>query len=160
MIWRSTAISNAFAGRACYGDLGGDNRVKLQFVELGTMDRYEALKATILNRADGEVDSLRFRFEDIWGSKQVSNPNFREGVIPYIGTYNQRSEWYVYKPTVADFKQLGKTVGAYLDVFTDRSAGRQNEQARDSVVKKLREAKQAPTAPKPKTARNKSEPEL
>lgn len=31
---------------------------------------------------------------------------------------------------------------------------------KESVVKKLREAKQAPTAPKPKTARNKSEPEL
>lgn len=37
-------LSNpVFAGRACYGDLGGDNRVKLQFVTTGYADHYEAL---------------------------------------------------------------------------------------------------------------------
>ena len=47
-------ISNpVFAGRACYGDLGGDNRVKLQFVTLGYADHYEALKATVLNIRHG-----------------------------------------------------------------------------------------------------------
>ena len=156
-------ISNpVFAGRACYGDLGGDNRVKLQFVELGTMDRYEALKATVLNRAEGEVDTLLFRFADIWGKKQVSNPNFRDGVIPYIWTYNGKSEWYVYRPTDADFKQLGKTVGGYLGVFTvhDRVPEKAREQADNSVVKKLREAKQTPAAPKDKPGRGKSGPEL
>jgi len=44
-----------FAGRACYGDLGGDNRVKLQFVTLGHADHYVALKATVLMRSHDAV---------------------------------------------------------------------------------------------------------
>ena len=39
-----------FAGRASFGDLGSDNRIKLQFVTTGTAYHYEALEATILNR--------------------------------------------------------------------------------------------------------------
>lgn len=155
------AVSNpVFAGRACYGDLGGDNRVKLQFITTGHADHYGTLKATVLNRTDGEVDTLLFRFSDIWGSKRVSNPNFREGVTPHIWTDGSESEWYVYQPTAADFKQLAGTVSAYLDVFTDRSCARQTERAPDSVVKKLREDRQKPSAPKKAPGHKKSGPEL
>jgi hypothetical protein len=150
-----------FAGRACYGDLGGDNRVKLQFVTLGHSDHYEALEATILNRGEGKVDGLLLRFEDIWGAKQVSNPNFREGVIPYIWTYNGKSEWYVYKPTDADIKQLAAEVGAYISVFADRSLVPDRAQIgeRESVVQRLRDAKSPPTTQKDKSGRKKHDPE-
>jgi hypothetical protein len=156
-------INPTFAGRVCYGDLGGDNCVKLQFVTLGHADHYAALKATILNRADGEIDALLFRFEDTWGKKQVSNPNFREGIIPYIWTSDRKSEWYVYNPTDADIKQLAAEVGAYLGVFTDRS--RIPEQARgqgekESVIKTIREAKQNPAPRKEAPARKKQGQEL
>lgn len=146
------------AGRALYGDLGGDNRVKLQFVTMRTYESYEALQATVLNRNDGKVDSLRFHFDDVWGKKFDLD---RNRGVPHIWTYNGKSEWYAYQPTNADFQQLGRAVGAYLDVFTDRSALRQNEQEKDSgsVVKKIREAKQNP-APKKAASRNKTEPEL
>ena len=73
-----------FAGRACYLDLGGDNRAKLIFTTMGHADHYEALKVTVLNRMDGEVDALVFRFGDIWGAKPVRNPNFPSGVKPHI----------------------------------------------------------------------------
>lgn len=79
-------VSNpVFAGRACYADLGGDNRVKLQFVTVGYADHYEALKAMVLNRADGEVDALLFRFSDVWGKKQDTS---HLGGVPHIWTYN------------------------------------------------------------------------
>ena len=116
-------VSNpVFAGRACYGDLGGDNRVKLQFVTMGYADNYEALKATILNRTDGEVDVNTFRFADIWGKKKVSNPNYSDGFIPHIYSNGLKVDWPVYKPTDADFKQLADSVSAYVNVFADRSA--------------------------------------
>jgi len=146
-----------FAGRACYGDLGGDNRVKLQFVTLGHADHYVALKATVLNRAEGEVDTLLFRFGDIWGKKMNTVYHDR---IPHIWTDDGKSEWYDYQPTGADYKQLGKAVGAYLDVFTVRSAVLQKEQAQDSVMKKLRDAQQKPPTPKTAPARKESVPEL
>jgi len=156
-------INPTFAGRACYGDLGGDNRVKLQFVTLGHADHYAALKATVLNRTDGEVDTLLLRFEDTWGKKQVSNPNFKSGIIPYIWTSNRESEWYVYRPTDADVKQLAAELGAYLDVFIDRS--RIPEKARgqgekESVLKTIRESKQNPAPRKEASSRKKPGQEL
>jgi hypothetical protein len=142
-----TGLQNpVFAGRSCYGDLGGDNRVKLQFVTLGHADHYEALKATVLNRAEGEVDTLLFRFDDMWGKKQVSNPNFREGVIPYIWTSDRESDWYVYRPTDADFRQLAQAVSAYIGVFADRSLASEKTRTdeKESVIGRIREAKKNP----------------
>jgi hypothetical protein len=153
-------INPTFAGRACYGDLGGDNRVKLQFVTLGYADHYSALKATILNRTEGEVDTLLLRFEDTWGKKQVSNTNFKNGIIPYIWTSDRKSEWYVYRPTDADIKQLAAELGAYLDVFIDRSVIPEKSQGKESVMKTIRDAKQNPTPRKDASVRKKSDPEL
>ena len=110
-----------FVGRACYGDLGGDNRIKLQFVTNGHADHYDTLKATVLNRLNGKVDCIKFQLEDTWSKKQVSNPSFREGLVPHIWTNNGKSAWYAYKPTDADMKKLAAEIGAYLAVFTDHS---------------------------------------
>jgi len=142
-------INPVFAGRACYGDLGGDNRVKLQFATMGVMDHYEAIKATVLSRSDGEVDTLVFHFEDVWGRKPVSNPNFKDGVKPYIWKNNNKYEWYAYYPTDADIRKLAAAVGAYLGVFIDRSriAEKEKEQISEegSVIKTIRKAKRNPT---------------
>ncbi len=137
-----------FAGRACYCDLGEDNRARLEFVTLGYADHYEALQATILNRAEGKVDSLLFRFSDIWGKKQVTNPNFRDGVIPYIWSDGRKTDWYVYHPNDADYKQLAASVGAYLDVFTAKDLTAEKARAqpdgKESVIGQLRESKRSP----------------
>ena len=65
-----------FVGRACYVRLSDMNRAKIQFTTCGTADHYEALQMTILNRSDGQVDTLRLRFKDVLGTKAVpNNPN-------------------------------------------------------------------------------------
>lgn len=104
-------------GSACYGRLSDDLRVKLQFATLGTSGKYEGIKATILNRREGTVDQAVFRFSDVLGVKQVSNPNFPKGIIPYAWTYDGKTEWYVYHPSQADYKQLGGAVEEYCSVF-------------------------------------------
>jgi len=117
-------LSNpVFAGRACYSDLGGNILVKLQFVEEYRADYYSALKATIINRTEGEVDALLFRFVDIWGRK--INPDSQDGITPHINVYGSRKSgftmhWYVYYPNEADFRQLAALVDAYIDVFTGK----------------------------------------
>ena len=153
-----------FTGRACYADLGGDNRGKIQFVTQGTHEKYEALEVKILNRSEGEVDAVLFRFADIWGKKQVSNPNFQDGIIPHIATYNEKSEWYVYRPTDADIKQLTAGVGAYLDLFTDHSLIPEKAQGKvgekESVIKAIRDSKLKPAPRKDASVHKKSEQEL
>jgi hypothetical protein len=151
IVFEGIGISKpTFAGRACYGDLGADNRVKLRFIELSTHHHYEALEATVLSRTGGAVDSIRIRFSDIWGKKKVGNPYYSNGIIPYIWTCDGKTDWHIYHPNKADYKQLAKEVRAYLDVFIDRSAikGRKAEK-KASVRKKLREAEKNPAPPKP-----------
>ena len=148
-----------FAGRACYADLGGDNRMKLEFATGMVADHYSTLRATILNRSEGVVDISLFRFSDVWGKKQVDNRNFQSGIIPYIWTYQGKSEWYVYQPNNTDFKQLAAEVSGYIGVFSvhDRVPERKEP---ESVVGKIREQTKAPSDAPPKTKRKKAEQEL
>jgi hypothetical protein len=150
-----------FAGRACYGDLGGQNRAKMQFITTGIADHYSTLAVDILNRTDGKVDSLLFRFEDVWGKKPTSNPNFRDGVIPHIWTDGLKSDWYVYKPTPADFEQLANAVSNYLSVFMERETGREQEKSAFDMAlnrgKEKSEAHKAHKGQEPTNPKNKQE---
>ena len=115
-----TAISDKrFVGRAFFGRLTDNLRVRVDFVTMGTADHYEALKATVINRNDGQVDALTLRFSDLLGRKVVSNPNFREGISPYIWKYGDKIEWYVYTPTKADYDQISEAINDYLDVYRE-----------------------------------------
>ena len=142
-----------FAGRACYGDLGGDIRVKLQFVSMASTEHFGALKNTILNSVSGEIDTNIIRFADIWVKKQVSNLNFGKGVNPHIWTCDGKSEWYVYQPTDADFKQLATVVSAYLSVFTDHSFAQEKKRGRTT---NQRSAEKKPIADRLATGKQKA----
>lgn len=109
----------AFVGRACYVRLNEMNRAKIQFTTCGTADRYQALQMTILNRNDGQVDTLRLRFADLLGKGQVSNPYIQQSG-PYAWTYNGKTEWYAYHPNDRDYRQLADAVSGYLDVFQEQ----------------------------------------
>lgn len=113
-----TALSDKrFVGRACFGRLTDSLRVRMEFVTQGVADHYTAIKATIINRNDGPVDSLTLQFSDLLGKKTVSNPNFKNGVFPHIWNGGDRTEWYVYKPTKADYEQISDALNDYLDMF-------------------------------------------
>ena len=51
-----------FVGRACYVRLDEMNRAKIQFVTTGIANQYSALRLTVLNRQEGDVDNLCFAF--------------------------------------------------------------------------------------------------
>lgn len=109
-----------YVGRAAYVRLSDMNRAKIWFTTCGISSHYEALQMAILNRCDGQVDSLRLRFADILGVKQVTNPNFREGISPHIWDDHGKPHWYVYHPSSRDYHQLSDAVGEYLSVFQEQ----------------------------------------
>lgn len=114
--------SPKFVGRACLGDLGGDLRVRAQFITGIIANQYNALKIVVLNRTDGPVDTLVLKFDDVWGKKAVpGNPNFRSGVNPHIWDDKGEVEWYAFRPTAADYDALRRTVGDYLEMFRERA---------------------------------------
>ena len=106
-------------GHTCYGQLGGDLRVRAEFVSLNVYQQYNALRLTILNRTDGKVDQLTLPFSAVWGRKRVNNPNFPRGVIPHIWVDSGKAEWYAYKPNAADMDRLRSVCRDYLDVFRE-----------------------------------------
>ena len=120
----------AYVGRACYVRLSEMNRAKIQFVTGMIGSQYNALQITILNRNEGQVDTLRLRFSDLLGMKMTTDPNFRSGVEPHIWDDSGKVGWYVYHPTRQDYEALSTAVSDYLDVFQDmsQSAGQAWEQ--------------------------------
>jgi len=111
-----------FAGQVCMGTLNNGLRVRAQFVSPQIAEHYDALKITVLNHTDGPVDALSLKLDDIWGKKPVpGNPNFKDGVSPYIGVYNGKTSWYTYQPTQADRKQLLEAVKQYLEPFREQT---------------------------------------
>ncbi|WP_325213496.1 DUF7768 domain-containing protein [Oscillibacter sp.] len=125
----SDAISApSFAGRACLGTLGKNLRVRAEFVTTGMADHYNALKIKVLNRTEGEVDTLLLRFQDVWGKKPVpGNPNFRSGVSPHIWICDGKPEWYVWSPAPADRERLLQQVRQYLEPFRERTPERRRD---------------------------------
>ena len=109
-----------YVGRACYVRLSDMNRAKIQFVTGIVANQYNALQMTILNRSEGQVDTLRLHFSDLLGTKATSNLNFRNGVDPHIWDDYGKVDWYVYHPTRQDYKILSDAVSEYLDVFQDK----------------------------------------
>lgn len=109
-----------FVGRAAYIRLSDMNRAKIQFVTCGTADRYEAIQMTILNRNDGQIDTLRLRFSDIWGKGQIDNPYVKQSG-PYAWTYNGKTAWYAYHPNSRDYQVLANEVSKYLEVFQEQT---------------------------------------
>lgn len=98
------------------------NRAKIQFVTGSVANQYNALQLTILNRSEGQVDTLRLRFSDLLGTKATSNPNFRNGVDPHIWDDYGKVDWYVYHPTRQDYEKLSNAVSDYLEVLPISSA--------------------------------------
>ena len=108
-----------YVGRMCYGTIGGDLRARVEFVTLGVSDHYAGIKASVINRKEGVVDSILLRFSDIWGKPKVSNPNFKEGVNPHIWTDSGKSDWYVFRPGAAEYQKVADTLENYMSVFQD-----------------------------------------
>ena len=115
------------SGRACFGTLGKDLRVRVQFVTTKMADHYDALRLTVLNRTDGPVDTLTLKLKDLLGMKRVpGNPNFQNGVSPYIWDDHGDVDWYAFRPTFADYQKIQEAVGNYLEMFREREAVREN----------------------------------
>jgi len=130
LVNKQSPISDAsFGGRTCIGRLGVNN-VKLEFVELGTHERYEGIKATVINRDKWRIDCNIFRFAEILG-KNVTKHNINNN-MPYVWERdNGIYEWYSYKPTAADYAVVANEVNSYLERFMEQQQQPMEEKAKN-----------------------------
>ena len=112
----------AFVGRACVGGLDAGRQVRAEFVTMGHADHYEALRVTLLDNDLGVVDKLTLRLEDVWGKKAIpNNPYLKSGVTPHIWVNGNKTDWYAYHPTPADYQMLQQATSDYLSAFRERT---------------------------------------
>ncbi|MEG0724391.1 MAG: hypothetical protein RR419_09275 [Akkermansia sp.] len=107
-----------FVGRACYGTLGNSTRVKLEFVTNGTHEHYVGIRASVLDKTDGKLDSVSLWFADAM-QKKISTCGHQSS--PYVWTYNGKTEWYAYQPTKADYAKITEAVKEYADLFREQT---------------------------------------
>lgn len=103
-----------YVGRACFVNLGIENKAKLQFVTGGVADQYEALKMTVLNRREGDIDNTLLRFSELFACKGKSRT-----FCPSFCDYGNGPAWHLYDPTQEDYAALRNSISRYLDVFQD-----------------------------------------
>lgn len=95
--------------RTAFVKMSDDRRARVEFVTLGVADNYTAVRVTILNKKEGEVDCQLLRFADYF------TKNAR-GQRPHIWVYGDKVEWYA-QPAAAEWIALAKAVGDYVSVF-------------------------------------------
>ena len=101
-------------GRTAYVILGNNRLARIEFVTLDIAERYEAIRVTILNTGEGEIDQSEFRFRDFFTPVPLGNGDNKE--VPYIWTYREKTEWYV-KPNKADYSKLSSDIHRYILLF-------------------------------------------
>ena len=121
-------------GNAMYIPLGENNRLKLFFTTLGYADHYEAISISAVDKNNGVIDKNTIRFADVWGKKQVGNPNLTNGIIPYIWKDGLDIDWYVYRPTPRDMELLAEQISDYAELFMEQSMEMKKSDAAEPVI--------------------------
>ena len=106
-----------YVGNCGYVRVNEDVRMRLEFSKSST-GTYDGIVMTMFNRKEGMIDTNALKFRDIWGRKAVSNPNFKEGIIPHIWE-NKEKEWYVYKPNQKEYQMLADETNQYIRLFQE-----------------------------------------
>jgi len=120
MFGKGSPIKDArFVGSACVGRLSGTVNVKIKFAEFGRYQKYEGLEVKVFNRNEGVIDSNAFKFVDILGIRPGREGNHPGGVSPHVWVYREKTEWYGYQPTAADYAFIAIIVNKYLEVFLE-----------------------------------------
>lgn len=106
-------------GRTLTGILDEDLRIKLKFIASEVQGKYDTIRAVIINRTNGEVDSQNFLFADIIGMQ--SRPNGLEPTVPHMwDNGNPKGAWYGAGPTIAEKAQIGDKVLEYAEMYLDQ----------------------------------------
>ena len=147
-----------FVGRACIARLGETTIVKLEFARL-ECSNYEALKATVMNRGEGAIDTHVFRFADILGKKP--RRDLSGSVMPHIWEkINGETGWYSYIPCAADYRAIAAAVNSYLEVFREPTLMAREavkpEAGQKSVIEAIRADREKPRRPRVKSEKPKS----
>lgn len=102
-----------FVGRTMLGKLDDDLRVKLEFIATHISGKFNAIKASVINRAEGVVDQQVFKFADIIGA--YNRPGMSP-IDPHMWEYAAKPEWYT-PVTLSQKAQIADRVLDYIFMY-------------------------------------------
>ena len=105
-----------YCGKTMLGRLDDDLRVKLQFVTGNIADHYIGIRAQVINRTEGQVDSQVFRFSDILGPDPILKNRGSSSEIHIWVDYG-KADWYGYHPSPAAMEKVADTINEYLSLY-------------------------------------------
>ncbi len=106
-----------FTGKMMIGKLDNDKVLKAEIVTTGHADHYTAIKASVINKNNGIVDTNIFKFSDIIGL--YNRGNGYEKIDPYIWDIDSDPRWHT--PISKQQKaEIGNTVLEYGQMFQDQ----------------------------------------
>ena len=100
-----------FCGKMMIGKIDNDVRVKLEFVSTEIKNHYNAIRATVINRTDGVIDTATFHMKDIIGTKC--------GNDTYIWDNDERQAWYGFNITGSEQEQISDKIHDYMSMFAN-----------------------------------------
>ena len=115
MFWGNDTIGSPFyVDGVCFGTLGRDHLVQLEFVgSSGDKSPRDILKTVVAHRMGGELHTIEISLKDIFGDKVIRNV-FRETDKWY---WIEESSWNIYYPTWEDRRRLRDAVVSQLEGY-------------------------------------------
>ena len=105
-------------GRTLTGILDEDLRIKLKIIASEVQGKYDTIRAVIINRTGGEVDSQNFLFADIIGMQKRNNG--LEPIAPYLWDKgNPKGTWYI-SPSIEQRAKIGDTILEYAELYLNQ----------------------------------------
>ena len=102
-------------GRTLTGILDEDLSITLKIIASEVQGKYDTIRAVIINRTGGEVDSQNFLFADIIGMQKRANG--LEPIVPHMwDNGNPKGSWYI-QPTIEQKAMIGDTVLNYAGMY-------------------------------------------
>ena len=106
-----------FVGRSCVFRLTDDITGKMEFVERGHADHFTAMKLSLFNRREGQIDCQIIDLTELLGRKTMGSGNQTNAYIWRNGT---DVHWYCFRPTNHDYRTMAESADDYLSYFSDQ----------------------------------------
>ena len=102
-----------YSGKTMIGMIDNDVRIKIEFSSTKVSGKYDALKATVINRTDGAVDTTMFKIKDMIGLKN--------GHEPHIWDDGTQADWFIISPTASDYTKMSDVLHDYMAMFASEN---------------------------------------
>ena len=117
IFWGSNMIGSSFyVDGVCFGTLGRDHLVQMEFTDPQRRYRFDTLKIVVAHRTSGKFNTFHIQLEDVLGKKFIFPAEEGSG-SSHMWVNSNLPGWNPYQPTREDWHRLQDAVKDCLESF-------------------------------------------